>query len=170
MVCPGQRAPTTSRTFGVNEEPTQWSWSMGQSCASLRKKTRCWTNPVKGQYADEWAYTRTAELHLQSLPRKSVKTLRERDIGVGGPRAWLCKSCSKHRGTTTSATGGQETESKRNSSSASTNPKKDCAPRRGRTSDLLRHSGIKPMDNGNARGSRERTQRPTARRQSGEST
>ena len=43
-------------------------------------------------------------------------------------------------------------------------------PRRGRTSDILRHSGNKPMDNGNARGSRERKQRTTARRQSGESS
>ena len=43
MVYPGQRAPTTSRTVGVNEKPTQWSWNMGQSCA-------------KGQYAYGWAY------------------------------------------------------------------------------------------------------------------
>ena len=34
----------------------QWSWSVGQSCTSLRKKPRCWTNPMKGQYAYEWTY------------------------------------------------------------------------------------------------------------------
>ena len=125
MVCPGQRAPTTSRTVGVNEKPTQWTWSIGQNCTSLGKTT------MLGQPCERAVRIRmglplappnsTCKVYL----KKSIKTLRERDLGVGGPRAWLCKSCSKHKAQT-HPWRTAETESKRNSSSASTNRKKDC--------------------------------------------
>ena len=78
-------------------QPTQWSCSMGQSCASRGKKNTMLDQPYgRGSTHTSGLTTRTAELHLQSLPRKSIKTLRERDLGVGGSCAWLCKSCSKH--------------------------------------------------------------------------
>ena len=144
----------------------------GSKLRQPRKIPRCWTNRMKGQYAYEWAYHSRRRTPLAKfLPQHSIKTLRERDLGVGGPRAWLCKSCSKHWahprlvGPSRNGTVRQRVR---------TGKKTACRcpsdPRRGGTSDILRHSGIKPMDNGNARGSRERKQRTTARRQSGESS
>ena len=52
MVCPGQRAPTTSRTSTRNQHSRAGAWV---KAAPASEKTQCWTNPVKRQHAHGWA-------------------------------------------------------------------------------------------------------------------
>ena len=182
MVCPGQRAPTTSRTVGVNEKPTQWCWSMGQNCASLGKKPRCWTNPMKGSTHTNGLTTRTAELHMQSLPSKINQDFTGKRSQCGRTTRMAVQEllethkAQPHPGLVGRSLGELRRPSRNGTvrQRVRTGKKTTCRcpsdPRRGRSPDVLRHSGIKPMDNGNARGSRERKKRTTARRQSGESS
>ena len=80
----------------VQREANAVELEHGSKLRQPQKKPRCWTNPLKGQYAYEWAHHSHRRTPLAKCPQKSIDTLRERDLGVGGPDAWLCKSCPRH--------------------------------------------------------------------------
>ena len=97
MVCPGQRAPTTSCIVGFNEKPTHWSRNVGQSCTRLRKTTMLDQPHGRAVRIRTGFATCTSELHLQSLPKKPIKTLRE-EISAWADHAHACAKAARNTG------------------------------------------------------------------------
>ena len=144
-----------------NQRGGAGAWSMLQP---PRKKPRCRTNPVKRQYAYEWAH----HSHHRPPPAKFTKEISQDFAGkrsrCGRASRMAVQKLLETLGTTTTGTGGQdcsrtaETESKRNSSPASVNRKRGCAQtsEESQTWTGTRHTTTlwRPaLDNGNTRGS-----------------
>ena len=85
------------------------------------------------RYAHEWAYHSHCRTPLAKLTSKINQDFAGKISVWAGPRAWLCKSCSKHGAQSHPRLVGRSPREPRRPirngkvSSASTNRKKDCA-------------------------------------------